>query len=86
MTSTAANQARRIALLLEYDGTAYSGSQFQENGPTIQAELEAAINKLTGDRGRAAFAGRTDAGVHALGQVATFEPAQRSQPMSSCAD
>ena len=66
---------RRIALLLEYDGTAYCGSQFQENGPSIQSELESAINNLTGERVRAAFAGRTDAGVHALGQVAAFDAA-----------
>jgi tRNA pseudouridine38-40 synthase len=64
---------RRIALLLEYDGTAYCGSQYQENGPSIQAELEAAINNLTAESVRATFAGRTDAGVHALGQVASFE-------------
>ena len=64
---------RRIAVLLEYDGTAYSGSQYQENGPSIQAELESAIEKLTGVGTRAAFAGRTDAGVHALGQVAAFD-------------
>jgi tRNA pseudouridine38-40 synthase len=66
---------RRIALLLEYDGTEYHGSQYQENGRTIQSELEAAINNLTGEPVRAAFAGRTDAGVHALGQVATFATA-----------
>lgn len=64
---------RRIAVLLEYDGTAYSGSQLQENGPSIQGELESAIGKLTGTSSRAAFAGRTDAGVHALGQVAAFD-------------
>jgi tRNA pseudouridine38-40 synthase len=68
-----ARAGRRIAVLLEYDGTAYRGSQYQENGPSIQGELEAAINKLTGEEGRAAFAGRTDAGVHALGQVAAFD-------------
>lgn len=65
---------RRIALLLEYDGTAYRGSQYQDNGPSIQAELESAIEKLTGELlARAAFAGRTDTGVHALGQVAAFD-------------
>lgn len=68
-----ARTGRRIAVLLEYDGTAYRGSQYQENGPSIQGELEAAINKLTGEERRAAFAGRTDAGVHALGQVAAFD-------------
>jgi tRNA pseudouridine38-40 synthase len=70
---TAVRRARRIALLLEYDGTAYCGSQYQENGPSIQAELESAINNLTAEPVRAAFAGRTDAGVHALGQVAAFD-------------
>jgi tRNA pseudouridine38-40 synthase len=63
---------RRIALLLEYDGSRYSGSQYQKNAPSIQAELEAAFNKLTGETLRAAFASRTDAGVHARGQVASF--------------
>ncbi len=69
----ARTDGRRIAVLLEYDGTAYRGSQYQENGPSIQEELEAAVSKLTGVRVRAAFAGRTDAGVHALGQVAVFD-------------
>lgn len=64
---------RRIALLLEYDGTNYRGSQYQDNGPSIQAELESSIEKLTGERVRATFAGRTDSGVHALGQVAAFD-------------
>ncbi|MGD0765899.1 MAG: tRNA pseudouridine(38-40) synthase TruA, partial [Dehalococcoidia bacterium] len=52
---------RRIALLLEYDGSRYGGSQLQKNAPTIQGELEGAINNLTGEKVRAAFAGRTDA-------------------------
>jgi tRNA pseudouridine38-40 synthase len=72
-SDTGAPAGRRIAVLLEYDGTAYSGSQYQENGRSIQDELESAINNLTGERVRAAFAGRTDAGVHALGQVAAFD-------------
>jgi tRNA pseudouridine38-40 synthase len=64
---------RRLALLLEYDGTPYAGSQLQANGPTIQGELERAIAAMTGAFARVAFAGRTDAGVHALGQVASFD-------------
>jgi tRNA pseudouridine38-40 synthase len=72
-----AHRMRRIAILLEYDGTAYRGSQYQENGPSIQAALEGAIASLTGAASRASFAGRTDAGVHALGQVATFDTASR---------
>jgi len=63
---------RRIALVVEYDGTAYGGSQYQKNAPTIQGELEKALNKLTGERTRLALAGRTDAGVHAKGQVVSF--------------
>jgi tRNA pseudouridine38-40 synthase len=64
---------RRIALRLEYDGTAYCGSQYQDNGPSIQSVLEVAINNLTGEAVRVAFAGRTDAGVHAVGQVVAFD-------------
>lgn len=72
--------ARRIALVLEYDGTAYRGSQYQENGPSIQGELESAVKKLTGVAVRASFAGRTDAGVHALGQVAAIDVESRLTP------
>lgn len=67
--------ARRIAVLLEYDGSRYGGSQRQKNAPSIQAELESALEKLTEQPTPAAFAGRTDAGVHARGQVAAFTTA-----------
>jgi tRNA pseudouridine38-40 synthase len=63
----------RIALTIEYDGTRYYGSQRQSNVPTIQGELEEAIEKVMGERVRTRFAGRTDQGVHAKGQVAVFE-------------
>jgi tRNA pseudouridine38-40 synthase len=66
---------RRIALLLEYDGSRYGGSQIQKNAPSIQGELETALHQLTGERLRVAFASRTDAGVHARGQVAAFSTA-----------
>ncbi len=69
--------ARRIALIVEYDGAPYAGSQLQKRHPSIQAELEAAVERLTGSRERVAFAGRTDAGVHALGQVAAFTTTSR---------
>lgn len=61
---------RNIALQLEYDGTALVGSQFQVNGRTVQGELETAWHRFTGEALRWNFAGRTDAGVHAWGQVA----------------
>jgi tRNA pseudouridine38-40 synthase len=63
---------RRFALLLEYDGTRFAGSQLQAHAVTVQAVLESAIEKATEEPARAAFAGRTDAGVHAQGQVASF--------------
>jgi tRNA pseudouridine38-40 synthase len=65
--------SRRIALLLEYDGSRFAGSQLQKNARTVQSELEDAIAKTTQARARVAFAGRTDAGVHARGQVASFD-------------
>ena len=65
--------ARRIALVLEYEGTAYSGFQLQRGVPSIQGEVEQAIERLTGATARLAGAGRTDAGVHAIGQVAAFD-------------
>ena len=64
---------RRIALVLEYEGTVYAGFQFQPNAPTIQDEVEQAVERLTGVRPRLKGAGRTDAGVHAIGQVAAFD-------------
>jgi len=63
---------RRIALVIEYEGTAYAGSQYQKNARTVQGELEKALRRLTRKAIRVALAGRTDAGVHAKGQVAAF--------------
>ncbi len=62
----------KVALVLEYDGTNYAGFQWQADLPTIQGELEQAIWKLTGERRRVLSASRTDAGVHARGQVVSF--------------
>ncbi len=63
----------RLALVVEYDGTGYSGFQYQPNAPSIQEELEKAVEKLTRERVRVVGAGRTDAGVHAAGQVVAFD-------------
>lgn len=63
---------RNIKLLIEYDGTNYSGWQIQKNANTIQAELLKAIRKITGENVNLNGSGRTDAGVHAKGQVANF--------------
>ena len=68
---------RNIRLLLEYDGAAYHGWQRQKNARTIQEAVEAALGRLTGEEARLVASGRTDAGVHALGQVANFRTASR---------
>jgi tRNA pseudouridine38-40 synthase len=59
----------RYRLTVEYDGGPYHGFQAQANGPTVQAAIEAAIYGFAGETLRIAAAGRTDTGVHALGQV-----------------
>lgn len=64
---------RNIKLLIEYDGTNYSGWQSQDGPKTIQDEIESAIKKVTQQKVNLTAAGRTDAGVHALGQVANFK-------------
>lgn len=68
---------RRLRLTIEYDGTDFSGWQRQENGPSIQAHLEDAIAQMTGAKTFVRGAGRTDAGVHALAQVAHFDTEAR---------
>jgi len=61
-----------MVLIVEYEGTRYHGFQLQATLPTIQGEMEKALRKLSGDRTRVMAASRTDAGVHARGQVVNF--------------
>ena len=64
---------RRIKLTVAYDGTDYCGWQVQNNGATIEGELNTALTQLTGQTVKVIGASRTDAGVHARGNVAVFD-------------
>ncbi len=70
-----AGMTRNLGLIISYDGTGYSGFQSQPFKNTIQDKIEEAIAMLTGEQVKLIGSGRTDAGVHALGQVANFETA-----------
>ncbi len=65
----------RIALGVEYDGAAFRGFQWQNNAPSVQAALEAGLGRIADEPVRVSAAGRTDAGVHATGQVVGFDTA-----------
>jgi tRNA pseudouridine38-40 synthase len=64
---------RNIKLTLAYDGTEFAGWQFQTGQRTLQDVLEQTLQKITGQFSRATASGRTDAGVHALAQIVSFE-------------
>ena len=63
----------RIKLIIEYDGSNYVGWQRQENGKSVQGEIESSLKKIFNEKIGLTVAGRTDAGVHAFGQVAHFD-------------
>lgn len=64
---------RNIKLTIEYDGTNYVGWQRQENGKSVQGQIEKAIKKASGKNVKLIGSGRTDSGVHGRGQVANFK-------------
>ena len=66
-------QKNRIALLVQYDGTKFNGWQNQNKGRTVQGEIEKALNIISRKKIHITASGRTDAGVHALGQVLHFD-------------
>jgi len=70
----------RYKLTLEYDGTPFVGWQMQENGPSVQSRLIQAVKAFSGEDVIPRGAGRTDAGVHALGQVSHFDLAKDWEP------
>jgi tRNA pseudouridine38-40 synthase len=68
---------KRIGIVVAYDGTAYSGWQIQPNGVTIQGVLNETLSRLLGEKIEVMGASRTDAGVHAMGNVAVFDTTAR---------
>jgi tRNA pseudouridine38-40 synthase len=70
----------RYKLAIEYDGTPFVGWQVQDNGPSVQGVIANAIAAFTGERATVSGAGRTDAGVHALGQVAHVDITKQFPP------
>ena len=75
----------QIALGIEYNGGAFNGWQRQSHQPSVQSELEAALSQVADHPVRTVGAGRTDAGVHATGQVASFQAAN-ARPMRAWCD
>jgi len=70
----------RYKIIVEYDGAPFAGWQYQDNAPSVQRTLMTAIEAFSGERPMVQGAGRTDAGVHALGQVAHFDLSSERPP------
>src|ERR1700686_4150459 len=66
------DRMRNLKLILSYDGSDFAGWQVQPDAVTVQGTLASAIGRITGEKVLPQGSGRTDAGVHALGQVVTF--------------
>jgi tRNA pseudouridine38-40 synthase len=79
-TRVVASRPRRVKLIIAYDGAGFSGWQSQANGDTIQDRLEAAFAQVVDQKVRVHGAGRTDAGVHALGQCAHADVTTKLKP------
>lgn len=71
---------RNLKLTIEYDGTNFSGWQKQKNRRTVQEEIECALEKIIKEKVSVTGSGRTDAGVHALGQIANFTTEKTIKP------
>jgi tRNA pseudouridine38-40 synthase len=80
--SIAPKSVRNIKLVVEYDGTDFAGWQRQDNAPTIQGAIELALATIVQETVSLVGAGRTDAGVHARGQVANFRTESTLEPLA----
>src|SRR2546423_444943 len=82
LAQSKSSSSRRLKLIVAYDGAPFRGWQSQASGNTIQDHLESCLFQITGEKVRIHGAGRTDAGVHALGQCAHVDvPATKMQPL-----
>ena len=77
LPTTDYSRRRRVRLTLAYDGGAFWGAQVQPGRRTVGSEIEGALSRLTGEGAKVTFAGRTDRGVHADGQVAHVDVTTR---------
>lgn len=79
---TPTRRSRNIRIVVAYDGTPYLGWQVQPQGPTVQSVLQDSLKLITGEQVTVKGSGRTDAGVHAIGQVANFHTLSTIDPQN----